>query len=221
MPDKSASHAVEKSPSPSAQKEQPSPPRGTTSEGLADKPHPITVRLGLVSPAIAVVALIVAFLSLWTSQRSMKVGQRAYLTYQVSVSNGSQVVDDLKSDKDFFLNYQVTVTNMGNTPADSIYPKIEVVPDPDRTPIMITFPSQQPFDLGPKESRVLTGQALFKHLHNVRGLPGFSTGFKGQIEYEDVFGDSQNKQVCYQFIISGDSASGGMCGTVMQTLQIK
>lgn len=151
----------------------------------------------------------------------MKVGQRAYLTYQVAVNNAGQVVEALKEDKDFFLNYQVTVTNMGNTPADFIYPKINVEPDPDRTPIMITFPSQQHFDLGPKESRVLTGQALFKHLHNARGLPGFSTGFKGQIEYKDVFDNSQEKEVYYQFIVSGDSPTGGMCGTVMQTLQIK
>jgi len=150
----------------------------------------------------------------------MKVGQRAYLQYQVSVTNGSQVLEGLRTDKDFFLNYQVTVTNAGNTPADSIVPKINVVPDPDRSPVTITFPTEA-FELGQKESRVLSGQALFKHFRNVRGLPGFSSGFTGQIEYGDVFGDSQVKKVCYQFLVSGDSASGGPCGTIMQTLQIK
>jgi hypothetical protein len=199
---------------------EPCPPRYTP-EKVADRPHPITVLLGLVSPAIAVVALLVAFLSLWTSQRSMKVGQRAYLTYQVAVTNGNEVVEALRADKDFFLAYEITVTNRGNTPADLIYPKINVVPDPDRTPVMLTFPTLEAFDLGPKESRVLTGQALFKHVRNVRGLPGFTTGFTSQIEYKDVFRDSQVKQVCYQFLVSGDSASGGMCGTVMQKLQIK
>ena len=123
----------------------------------------------------------------------MKVGQRAYLTYQVVVINGSQVVEDLRADKNFFLTYEVTVTNMGNTPANSIYPKISVVPDPDRIPVMVTFSTREPFDLGPKESRVLTGQALFQHLHKVRTLPGLATGFKGQIEYKDVFGDSQSR----------------------------
>lgn len=113
------------------------------------------------------------------------------------------------------------VTNMGNTPTGSIYPKISVVRDPDRTPVMIAFPALEPFDLGPKESRVLTGQALFKHFNNVRGLPGLTTGFTGQIEYKDVFGDSQVKQVCYTFLVSDGSASGGACGTVMQLLQTK
>jgi hypothetical protein len=187
---------------------------------VADRPHRLTVCLGLLSPAIGVVALIAAFGSLWTSRTAMKVSQRAYLTYQVAVTNASQANEALRDDKDFFLTYQVTVTNMGNTPADAILPKINVVPDPDRTPVMITFPGQ-PFDLGPKESRVLTGQALFKHLHNLRHLPGFSTGFTGQIEYKDVFRDSQGKQVCYEFLIEGDSASSGVCGTIMQMLQIK
>ena len=212
-------HAPSDAPKRTGKAEPPQSKR--TPEKVADRPHAITVWLGLISPAIALVALLVAFGSLWTSQRSMKVGQRAYLTYQVSVTNGNLVLEALHADKDFFLTYQVTVSNMGSTPADSIYPKISVAPDPDRTPIMVTFPTQEPFDLGPKESRVLTGQALFRHLHNVRGLPGFSSGFKGQIEYKDVFGDSQVKQVCYQFIVSGDSASGGMCGTVLQMLQIK
>ena len=149
----------------------------------------------------------------------MKVAQRAYLTYQVSVTNNNQVLDGLRTNKDFFLDYQISVTNMGNTPADSIQSKITVLPDPDMSPVMITFPTEA-FDLGPKEFRVLTGQALFKRFHNVRGLPGFSSGLKGEIEYKDVFGDSQTKKVCYQYIVSGNSATGGMCGTVMQMLEI-
>lgn len=194
--------------------------RKSPTEKVTDKPHPTTIRLGLFSQGIAIAALVVAFLSFWTAQRAMKVAQRAYLTYQVSVINSNQVLDGLRADKDFFLNYQISVTNMGNTPADSIQPKINVVPDPDRSPVMITFPSEA-FDLGPKESRVLTGQALFKHFHNVRGLPGFSSGFTGQIEYKDVFGDSQARKICYQYVVSGNAATGGMCGTVMQTLEIK
>ena len=95
------------------------------------------------------------------------------------------------------------------------------VPDPDRTPVMITFPTLEAFDLGPKESRILTGQALFHHVRSVCGLTGFSTGFTGRIEYKDVFEESQVKRVCYQFLVLGDSPSGGLWGTVMQMLQIK
>ena len=119
------------------------------------------------------------------------------------------------------MTYQVTVTNMGNTPADLIYPKIHILRDPDRTPVMITFPDLQAFELGPRESRVLTGQALFKHFNNVRQVPGLGTGFTGRIEYKDVFDELRIKNVCYQFLVLGDSASGGMCGTIIQVLDIR
>jgi hypothetical protein len=134
--------------------------------------------------------------------------------------NGNEVVESLRTDKDFFVTYQLSVTNMGNTPAVAISPKINIVPDPDRVPVMLNLSTDE-FDLGPKESRVLTGQALFKHVHNARGLPGFSSGFTGQIAYKDVFGHVQVKQVCDQFIVSGDSASRGKCGSIMQIWQIK
>src|SRR6267378_91674 len=197
MPDKNGASEVHSPPGVQIQNERAEPPKK-----VADKPHPITICLGLVSPSIAIVAVVIAILSLWTNQRAMKVSQRAYLTYQVAVTNGNEVVESLRTDKDFFLNYQIMVTNMGNTPADSIYPKISVVRDPDRTPVMVTFPTLAAFDLGPKESRVLTGQALFKHFNDVRGLPGLTTGFMGQIEYKDVFEDSQVKLVCYTFLVS-------------------
>ena len=100
----------------------------------------------------------------------MKVAQRAYLTYQIAVTNGAAVIDSVANDKDFFMTYQITITNMGNTPAELI--TLNVIPDPDRRPLMITFPTT-PFDLGPKESTTLTGQALFKHAFHVRQIPGF------------------------------------------------
>lgn len=182
IPDENVAPEVHYPPDVQTQTEgaEPCSPRSTQKE-VADKPHWITYCLGLLSLLNAIVAVWIAILSLGTSQRSMKVGQRAYLTYQVAVTNGNEIVEALRTDKDFFLTYQVMVTNMGNTPADSIYPKINVVMDPDRTPVMVNFPTPAAFELGPKESRVLTGQALFKHVHNVRGLPGLTTGFTGRL----------------------------------------
>ena len=47
---------------------------------------------------------------------------------------------------------------LGNTPADPIYPKISVVRDPDRTPVMITFPTLEAFALGPKSHASWVGR---------------------------------------------------------------
>jgi hypothetical protein len=166
-------------------------------------------------------AALIAFRSLNISQQSMKVGQRAYLTYQVAGLNAKEVVDALGADKDFFWNYQVTVSNVGNTPASLITPEISVGIDPDRTAVMVTFPNNVPFELGPKETRVLTGQASFKHFRKHSQNAGLSSGLAGRIKYEDVFGEPQVKQACYTLWVSGDSASSEMCGTVLQMLQIK
>ena len=167
---------------------------------------------------ISTVALLVSIYSTRYAVLGMKVAQRAYLTYQVAVINGATVIDSVAKDKDFFMTYQITVKNMGNTPAELVTPKINVMPDPDRPPLMITFPTN-PFDLGQKESRTLTGQALFKHMRRLRQIPGFSTGFNGQLEYKDVFGDPGVRQVCYQLIFE-TSLTGGFCGSVIQQLEI-
>ena len=169
---------------------------------------------------ISAIALAVSIYSTRNATLGMKAAQRAYITYQVGVTNAETVIDSVTKDKDFFMTYQVTVTNVGNTPAESIMPRINVVPDPDRPPLMITFPTLTQFDLGPKESRILTGQALFKHVRHIRKAPGFSTGFTGQIEYKDVFGDSGIKPVCYQLVFE-NALNGGFCGSVIQQLQIK
>jgi len=169
---------------------------------------------------ISAIALAVSIYSTRTATVGMKAAQRAYITYQVAVTNAETVIESVSKDKDFFMTYQVIVTNVGNTPAESITPRINVVPDPDRPPLMITSFESNQFDLGPKESRLLTGQALFKHLRHIRKAPGFSTGFTGRIEYKDVFGDPGIKPVCYQLVFE-NALNGGFCGSVIQQLQIK
>jgi len=49
---------------------------------IADRPHWITMILGLLSPLLAAVALVISLQSLRTSERSLEVGQRAYVSLQ-------------------------------------------------------------------------------------------------------------------------------------------
>jgi hypothetical protein len=56
----------------------------------ADRPHAITIAIGIFSPALAVIALIVSIMSLRTSDRSLKVANRAY----VNVVSGSLLFSD-------------------------------------------------------------------------------------------------------------------------------
>jgi len=110
-------------------------------------PHPITLFLTSLAVIISSLAFYFNFIRPRSdkNQDIDKVAQRAYLNYQAAVTNPEEAAKAIKADKDFLLRYQVTVTNGGNTPADSILPKINVVVDPDWTPIMITFPVEEAF----------------------------------------------------------------------------
>src|SRR3954463_3733089 len=52
-------------------------------EGTRDKPpHPITLTINIVSAAVGAAAMVMAIFALLTNQKSLHVGQRAYLTVQ-------------------------------------------------------------------------------------------------------------------------------------------
>ena len=67
---------------------------------------------------ISALALVVSVYSTRGDSRGMKVAQRAYITYQVAVTNAETVIDFVTKDKDFFMTYQITVSNVGNTAAE-------------------------------------------------------------------------------------------------------
>ena len=196
------------------------PPPSVPLEVPPKRAFPWPVLVASISALIAAISLSVSIYSTLNATRGMKAAQRAYITYQVAVTNAEVVINSVAQDKDFFMQYEVTVTNVGNTPAEAITPKINILPDPDRPPLMIQFANEMQFDLGPKESRVLPGQASFQHMRHVRKEPGFSTGFKGEIDYKDVFGDSGKKDICYQLVF-GSTLNGGFCGSVIQHLEIR
>jgi hypothetical protein len=101
MPDEIVVPAVHNPPKLQTKNEavDPRPPESTPKR-IADRPHWITILIGFLSPSIALVAAWIAIQSLRTSQQSMKVGQRAYLNYQVAVANGNEIVEKLREDKD-------------------------------------------------------------------------------------------------------------------------
>src|ERR1039457_2121971 len=94
---------------------------------VADRPHPITITLGLMSPILGLVALFMSIQSLRlseaalnTSQQSMKVGQRAYLSITDTVLTIIPSKDLWKGTPGKLV-VQLSLTgilhNLGNTPA--------------------------------------------------------------------------------------------------------
>ena len=98
----------------------------------ADRPHWITICLGLLSPTLALIALWFSWQSLKTSNRSLEIGQRAYVSLQdgrLSFSKGvegpppqpsSTLTPPGQPHPYVAMLGTVTLVNTGNTPAQFV-----------------------------------------------------------------------------------------------------
>jgi hypothetical protein len=84
---------------------------------VAERPHRITILIGIFSPTVGICALIISLFSLRTSVQSLEIGQRAYL----SMDSGSFYLSEGPHDMGTLdLEWVVLagiVHNTGNTPA--------------------------------------------------------------------------------------------------------
>lgn len=100
---------------------------------VADRPHWLTVIIGLVSPALALVAIGISLNSLAVSERNMKVGQRAYLTIRNARALTGLLFGDLPLAKpacQLGVVHLYEVHNLGRTPG-SVVGNVQSVTYPD------------------------------------------------------------------------------------------
>ena len=157
----------------------------------ADRPHQLTVRLALLSPLLAIVAVAISMGGLYYTQKGIKVGQRAYLSTGVSSSKNAGDVTTT-----------VEVKNVGNTPADV---RAFVLTKPWGLDSIWQFDRNDKAaiawfsrTLPPKDSDWL-GRAMWKP-------DGDTTGFvlaTGVIDYTDVFDGSDTVYFCYALLSGG------------------
>jgi hypothetical protein len=88
----------------------------------ADRPHRITIALGVFSPLLAAVALYISLTSLHTSERSLEIGQRAYISLSTGALSFKQVGYVTRNegtvfDQSLVMTLAVSIQNTGNTPA--------------------------------------------------------------------------------------------------------
>jgi hypothetical protein len=93
---------------------------------IADRPHWITIGIGVLSPLLAVVAVFISYKALGTSDKTLKVANRAY----VALVGGTMVFSDfgtvVNEDKGISTGYLVvrldlsaSIQNAGNSPAEA------------------------------------------------------------------------------------------------------
>jgi hypothetical protein len=187
---------------------------------VADRPHWITVVLGLVSPLLAGVALIISLESLHTSERTLEVGQRAYVALQDGKITFSRITlrspvpsstvtpggAEIQAGQEQLATMllSVKVVNSGNTPAEftSFIPNFKQLPEGWTLKKKEWEPTQKtPPSLGAKskslweyrESFLLTPQAWSDYSR--LGRPGLY--FSGELKYLDVFKNKHSVNWCW------------------------
>jgi hypothetical protein len=181
--------------------------------------------LALLSPALAIVATVISALALTTSQKSLKVGQRAYLSATTDViieSDAGQKNQSNASAHDLKIVVTVKIRNLGNTPAVFVHGR-EVV----RLPVGWHWPNDYPAqtltydltepelppNLGPRDdavwNRVVSvgvDSTTFDEYR--RGESGKLMAF-GVFEFRDVFDESHELNWCVGIVQGHKIDCGG------------
>jgi hypothetical protein len=177
----------------------------------ADRPHWITIVIGILSPSLAAVAVAVSMISLNENQHAFKVGQRAYVTVspieitemypQIDIPRGSEITKHFPITVSVSVKYEIK--NLGNTPA------FDTVLDLKQggATSLITIDNERPQNIGPKEvlSRNLTIWENWTSADNAYShytcLQCY-TSYEGNMSYRDVFGDTHHEPVTFDVYVS-------------------
>ena len=151
---------------------------------IADRPHKITIVIGVLSPLLAVAAVAISLQGVKTSRTAMEVGQRAYL----SVTDGRLSVSGRQA------HYSYVLHNLGNTPAEAVFVKY-MYSGKDIGGVYVLNDERIP-DIGPKDTRTYQG--------TLRVDPDF---FPLELTclayYRDTFGEGHSLNWCWSVDRSG------------------
>jgi hypothetical protein len=203
---------------------------------IAPRPHWITILLGLLSPLLATFAVTVSILgyrissrSLETSQKSLAVGQRAY----VSIKNGRYDERSSQASKPPYLApmvFSFELFNSGNTPArvDAITLEFSILPgwrDTADQPfagangetVTLTLPDKPQVEA--HSSVIVSGEDIFnlteeawQHARSTITLTRSGTlghvKLHGRVRYQDVFENYHVAEWCWypssQYAVDSD-----------------
>ncbi len=168
-------------------------------ENVADRPHRLTLLIGIMSPSLALVALIVSLVSVNIAQTSMQIGQRAYLTYEFRMDEYKD--EPLRPmDEQVTLQGEVEIKNLGNTPAYDI--DVTLAP-PTKSSFALTPMSGRIISIGPHASRPFP-MRITSTRSGYRGAMFFDNAglrFEGSIICRDVFGETHKESQWFSTLI--------------------
>lgn len=129
-----------------------------SNEGRAPKPHPITIWLGLFSPALAIVAIGISCVVYRDNINNQQIAQRAYLSIENSglfispMKSLGSLIPRLKGTAVRIINCPMVIRNSGNTPAKILSVSAAFHLAPDWIDFNSPVEPQKPGDIGPKSA---------------------------------------------------------------------
>ena len=128
---------------------------------------------------------------------------RAYLTYETTFPNKTQLADQLANHYVApCVDFSVEVQNMGNTPAYHVSPQFWGDPSAyfvgDRALVVPDV-----FELGPHEARTLNGTICY-HEVSAQKVPVLIANLSGAVNFRDAFDNSYTTDLCYSVFIGED-----------------
>ena len=174
-------------------------PRAKATAKTADRPHPITIALGLLSPVLALVSLGVSFYVFHDSRRSMQVAQRAYLAFHFKAAEAQPVPATSANDpRKFMVSANVSVRDIGNTPAyvDEVRQELYVINADDMAHHIGGSQKTSPnFDtLVPRGDALLLAYDSTFAEQNLLG--DRSIVYRIEVHWHDAFGENQSTPFC-------------------------
>jgi hypothetical protein len=106
------------------------PPPELPKRKTADRPHNLTIMLGLLSPMLALLALYMSIQSIKVSRQSLEVGQRSMEIGQRAYIHAELTINSPKQSKDAFV-FTFTFRNQGNTPGSINKVEVSATEGPD------------------------------------------------------------------------------------------
>jgi hypothetical protein len=169
----------------------------------AEEPHRITILLGLLSPALALVSLWVSLHVFYDARNATQVLERAYLAFHFQSAKITPVSDNPDT---FVMETATSIKNMGNTPAyiDSVKKELFVVEaDNMNRHFGAAWEVSPNFDAIPAKDEPLLIE--YKTNFTNQDLTGDrSVVFRLEVKWHDAFNNSQGPTTfCARFLDVG------------------
>ena len=180
-----------------AREQEPEGKSAVNNQKTADRPHPLTILIGLLSPSLALVSLGISMYVFHDSRQSTRIAQRAYLSSHFEHGRLADAPALKSTEQPFNIAVDASIRNLGNTPAyiQSIEKEMFLI-DGDDLAHQIGGKTES----SPNYGALQKGDSVevgFDNLFDAKQVPRDpSVVYRLKVKWADVFGEADTTIFC-------------------------